>query len=85
MPIINNDPATNEVEHPPHYNWHPIAECIEIVRYFGYNEGSAIAYIWRAKHKGQELKDLKKARQHIEDAIAVLEAQEEDDEEVDGV
>ena len=61
------------VDHPDHYNMHPSGvECIVIVREFYYNVGSAIAYAWRAKHKGG-VEDLRKAIWHLQDEVRRLE------------
>jgi hypothetical protein len=58
-------PEGHEVEHPHHYDWHPVAECREITEYFSYNLGSAIAYLWRHDRKNGR-QDLEKAIKHIE-------------------
>jgi len=51
------------VKHPNYYNWHPVAECIEIIAEFPWCRGEAIKYIWRAGRKdpNKEIEDLKKA------------------------
>lgn len=72
---ISNDDAVEDcveerVNHPSHYNQHPSGiECIKIVEHFNYNRGTAIAYIWRAGHKGFEVEDLKKAVWHLQAEI----------------
>lgn len=62
------------VDHPAHYNGHPSGvECIDIVRWFNFNKGNAIKYVWRAGDKGdpyyQEIEDLKKAVWYLTDEI----------------
>lgn len=67
MPTHQGGDAVN---HPPHYNWHPTIECLEVVREFNYNKGNAIKYVWRAGHKGGpqgEIEDIDKAIQYLED------------------
>lgn len=67
---------SDPVNHPNHYNWHPTGvECIDIIRPFTYNRGTAIAYIWRAGRKPNcdEIEDLKKAVFHLQDEIKSLE------------
>ena len=57
----------NVVEHPKHYTSHPSGiECIEITKHFNFCLGSAIKYIWRADSKGNDIQDLRKAKQFIE-------------------
>jgi len=56
------------VDHPPHYTWHPVAECKAIAQHFNYNLGTAISYIWRSgrKYEDAEIEDLEKAIKHLE-------------------
>lgn len=62
------------VEHPAHYTSHPSGvECLAIVRWFNFNRGNAIKYIWRAGLKGSEIEDLRKAEVYIRDEIQRLE------------
>jgi hypothetical protein len=50
------------VVHPKHYNVHPSGvECIDIIKHMNFCCGSAIKYIWRADHKGDDVQDLEKA------------------------
>ena len=59
---------------PPHYTWHPSGvECARIAEVFSYHVGSAIAYLWRHRHKGSALADLRKAVRHIEMEIERIE------------
>lgn len=62
------------VNHPPHYNQNAM-ECIdEMVVMFGYPDTIAFCklnawkYRYRAPHKGENEKDLKKADQYIQKA-----------------
>ncbi len=66
---------SDEVRYPDHYRWIPGIECKDVVRHFPFMLGNAIKYIWRAGRKGNaKLKDLRKARECIDDEIRVLEA-----------
>ena len=57
----------DNVKHPQHYMGHASGiECIEVTKHFKFCRGNAIKYIWRAGLKGDELEDLKKARQYID-------------------
>lgn len=65
------------VNHPNHYTalgatctncGHDI-ECIDIVKHFGWREGSVIKYVWRADHKGNRRQDLMKARALLDSLI----------------
>ena len=61
------------VNHPIHYNM-----GIEAIDYIeshnmNFNIGNVIKYITRAKHKGTELQDLKKALWYLQREIANLE------------
>ena len=53
-------------------------EAIEIVRHHNFNVGNAIKYLWRQvpKDKNDNLKDLKKAKWHIDDEIKRLKNKE---------
>lgn len=76
--------ATENVNHPKHYNDIPGIECIDVVRHFDFNLGNAIKYIWRAglkKDKGRSLKDkkiedLEKAIWYLKDEIDQLKIDE---------
>lgn len=58
-------------------------ECFDVVRYFSYNKGTAMAYIFRSGKKEEEgmslvdkeIEDLKKAVIHLQDEIKNLEMQ----------
>lgn len=62
------------VNHPKHYTLGGI-EVIDAIDAWelGFSLGNAVKYIARAKHKGAELQDLKKARWYLDHAIAQLE------------
>lgn len=63
------------VKHPDHYNWHPEAECIDIIAEFSWCRGEAIKYIWRAgrKDSAKEIEDLKKAIECLQAEVKRLE------------
>lgn len=54
------------VNHPPHYTFGSI-EVIDIIDDWklGFCEGQVVKYVARAKHKGAELQDLKKAQWYL--------------------
>jgi hypothetical protein len=58
------------VNHPSHYNTGKY-EVIDVIEDWGlgFNDGNAIKYIARHKHKGKPLEDLKKAAWYIERLI----------------
>lgn len=61
---------------PNHYLEHPSGvECIDITRWFNFNRGNAIKYIWRAGKKGDEIEDLRKAIWYLKDEIVRIECQ----------
>lgn len=67
---------TDNVSHPSHYTNHPSGvECLEVVRWFNFNRGGAMKYIWRAGEKdpSREIEDLKKAIFLLQDEIGRLE------------
>jgi hypothetical protein len=67
-------PDHDPVNHPSHYNWHPVCECIDISEHFPKNLGSAIEYIWRAGRKVNvdTVEDLRKATWYLERQIYLL-------------
>lgn len=73
--------AQENVNHPKHYNGIPGIECIDVVRYFDFDLGNAIKYIWRAGLKEEEgkspkdkkIEDLEKAIWYLKDEIRTLE------------
>jgi len=62
------------INHPPHYNFGTF-EVIDVIEDWKleYHEGNCIKYIARAKHKGNELEDLKKAQWYLNRKISKLE------------
>ncbi len=58
--------AGDPVNHPSHYTFGKI-EVIEVIDDWrlGFYEGQVVKYIGRAKHKGSELEDLKKAQWYL--------------------
>lgn len=68
---ISND----MVNQPKHYNMGniPVIDFLEDQR-LDYHCASAVAYICRARHKGQEVEDLQKAIWYLQRKIAVLTA-----------
>ena len=63
------------VNHPAHYNFAHI-EVITVIDDWNLSFclGNSIKYIARAKHKGSELEDLKKALWYLQHEIERLEA-----------
>ena len=61
------------VNHPEHYK-HGGMETIDVIEAWGlgYHLGNTVKYISRAKHKGNELEDLKKAQWYLNRAIENL-------------
>ncbi len=62
------------INHPPHYT-HSRIETLDVIEEWGlgYHEGNIVKYLSRAKHKGNELVDLKKARFYLDRLISNLE------------
>ncbi len=51
------------IDHPPHYGGDTTYETIKVIEAWGlgFHLGSAVKYISRAKRKGNEVEDLRKA------------------------
>lgn len=66
---------SSTVDHPAHYNQGQI-EVIDFLedQRLDYHCASAVAYICRARYKGQEIEDLQKAIWYLQRKIAVLTA-----------
>ena len=63
-----------KVNHPAHYNSGKIEVIDAIVDWeLDFIEGNVVKYVTRAKHKGDELGDLKKARWYLDYLIKQLE------------
>ena len=69
------------VNHPAHYCSHPSGiEAIEVIRWYDFNIGNAIKYLWRSGLKTEEgmsntdkqIEDLRKAIFYIEDEINLI-------------
>lgn len=63
--------ATEQVTHPGHYNQNPL-ECIDAIEgsmstdeFAGFLKGNVLKYLWRYKHKGNPIEDLKKAEWYL--------------------
>lgn len=69
-----NDP----VNHPKHYTFSKF-EVIDVIEEWklAYHLGNVVKYIARAKHKGKELEDLKKALWYLDRYINFLEGKRE--------
>lgn len=69
---MSNEP----VNHPQHYNFGSI-EVIDAIDSWqlGFYEGNVVKYVARAKHKGKEIEDLKKAQWYLSRLISNLEDQ----------
>lgn len=62
------------INHPPHYTFGSI-EVIDVIEdwHLEFHVGNTVKYIARAKHKGRELEDLKKAQWYLSRKIMKLE------------
>ena len=63
--------VTEQVTHPGHYNQNPL-ECIDAIEgsmstdeFAGFLKGNVLKYLWRYKHKGNPIEDLKKAEWYL--------------------
>lgn len=79
--VPKEQPEGDSVNHPSHYTSHPSGiECIEITRWYDFDIGNAIKYLWRHGLKHEEgmedvdksIEDLEKAIWYINDAIRTL-------------
>lgn len=72
-------PEYSQMDHPDWYAWHPSGtKCIDIIKHFGFLPGSIIKYVWRScgpVKKGEPLKDLRKARDYLNELIEQAEAE----------
>ena len=68
--------CTKLVEHPAHYNYGS-RETIDVIEDWelSFHCGNAIKYISRHKHKGQPVRDIKKAIWYLNRYLTQLEAQ----------
>ena len=69
-------PKKEKVNSPTHYNTGRI-EVIDAIEDWnlGFNDGNAIKYIARHKHKGNAIQDIKKAIWYLERHVKILEAE----------
>ena len=59
------------INHPSHYAWHPVAECIDIAEEFNFNLGNVLKYVFRAGKKDPDaIQDLEKAQVYLKREIA---------------
>lgn len=71
---------SDSVEHPSHYNAGSV-ETIDGIRaalgdaFLDYCRGNVIKYVWRCRHKGKLLEDLRKAAKYLEWAIEAAESE----------
>jgi hypothetical protein len=70
---VKQEEPVDNVNHPPHYKTGGM-ETIDFIeaKALDYHLGNVIKYVTRAKHKGNELEDLKKAQWYLERAIMKL-------------
>ena len=61
--------ASDDVNHPKHYTQYPV-EVIEITERLSFLMGNIVKYVLRADHKGEPLKDLRKAEWYLRREIA---------------
>ena len=71
MPLVKDS-----VNHPTHYTFSKV-EVIDAIEEWGlgFHLGNSVKYIARAKHKGNELEDLRKARWYLDRYIGRLESE----------
>lgn len=71
---------SDNVEHPSHYNAGGV-ETIEGIKsalgdgFLDYCRGNVLKYVWRCRHKGRLLEDLRKAAKYLEWAIEEAESE----------
>lgn len=68
------------VNHPPHYNFGP-HETIDVIEAWElpYHLGNVVKYVSRAKRKGNEIEDLKKALWYLQRYIDMREKESHSD------
>ncbi len=73
---IDMRPPADVVNHPPHYTFGTIEVITAIEDWqLDFHEANTVKYVARAKHKGNRLEDLRKARWYLDRKIAMLETQ----------
>lgn len=65
---------SDPVKSPGHYSFPGGVEVIDITQHLVFLRGAAVKYICRAGRKGDELEDLRKARECVDREIARVEA-----------
>ena len=77
-----SDPVNDPVNRPSHYTQGGI-ECIDAIEasmspleYAGFLKGQVLKYVWRYRHKGKPVEDLKKAKFYLDRLIPVIEKEE---------
>lgn len=67
-------PLADPINHPPHYTFGKI-EVIDVIEDWGlsFHLAQVVKYVARAKHKGKELEDLRKAKWFLDRLITSLE------------
>lgn len=71
---------SDNVEHPSHYNAGSV-ETIDAIKsalgdaFLDYCRGNILKYVWRCRHKGKLLEDLRKAAKYLEWAIKEAESE----------
>jgi hypothetical protein len=70
---IIHDIVDDVVKNPSHYTWIKGIECKDVVSHFDFNKGCAIKYIWRSGKKDNEIQDLKKAIECLNNEIKYIE------------
>ncbi len=72
--MFNKKNSVDTVNSPPHYTTSGL-ECIEAIRastaegYQYYLQGVILKYLWRYRHKGKPVEDLKKAEWYLKRLI----------------
>lgn len=73
--LFGGDPTFDTVDKAEHYNKGGV-ECIDAIKasmstdeYAGFLKGQVIKYVWRYRHKGKPVEDLKKARYYLDKLI----------------
>lgn len=62
------EPLFDPVTKPAHYNTHPSGiECIEVSRHLPGDLAQAWQYLYRARYKGEQQRDLRKAEWFLRD------------------
>lgn len=75
--IQGNDVYEESIAHPPHYNSGEI-EAIEVIEDWGlgFNDGNALKYIARHRHKGDSVQDIEKAIWYLQRHLNIMKKME---------